>query len=123
MTRIRDRRYDADDTARVRALAHEPPQVRNARGNLITQFGNSARRVARGPGSRNLDFSLFKNFRPRERMNVQFRAEAFNLTNTPTFTLPSASAPELTIGNPGFGKLASSSATGRQLQFGLKLSF
>ena len=27
------------------------------------------------------------------------------------------------IGNPGFGKLASSSATGRQVQFGLKLSF
>ena len=101
----------------------DPQQIRNATGNLITQFGNSARRVARGPGSRNLDFSLFKNFRPVERLNVQFRAEAFNLSNTPTFTLPSASAPALTIGNPGFGKLASSSATGRQVQFGLKLSF
>jgi len=101
----------------------DPPQIRNVKGTLITQFGNSARRVARGPGSRNLDFSLFKNFRPMERLNMQFRAEAFNLTNTPTFTLPSASAPALTIGNPGFGKLASSSATGRQIQFGLKLSF
>jgi outer membrane receptor protein involved in Fe transport len=101
----------------------DPQQIRNSRGNLITQFGNSARRVARGPGSRNLDFSLFKNFRPMERFNVQFRAEAFNMTNTPTFTLPSASAPALTIGNPGFGKLGSSSATGRQIQFGLKLSF
>ena len=70
-----------------------------------------------------MDFSLFKNFRPAERVNVQFRAEAFNLTNTPTFTLPSASVAALTIGNPGFGKLASSSATGRQLQFGLKVSF
>jgi hypothetical protein len=56
-------------------------------------------------------------------LNVQFRAEAFNLSNTPTFTLPSASNPALTIGNPNFGKLASSSATGRQVQFGLKLSF
>ncbi|MEO8049369.1 MAG: TonB-dependent receptor [Acidobacteriota bacterium] len=100
-----------------------PQQVRNTKGTLITLFGNSARRVARGPGSSNLDFSMFKNFRPTERLNVQFRAEAFNLSNTPTFTLPSASNSALTIGNPGFGRLASSSATGRQLQFGLKLSF
>jgi hypothetical protein len=101
----------------------DPQQVRNSNGTLITLFGNSARRVARGPGSTNIDFSLFKNFRPVERLNVQFRAEAFNLTNTPTFTLPSASTPALTIGNPAFGKLGSSSATGRQIQFGLKLSF
>jgi outer membrane receptor protein involved in Fe transport len=101
----------------------DPPQVRNARGSPITMFGNAARRVARGPGSSNLDFSLFKNFRPVERLNVQFRAEAFNLSNTPTFTLPSASNTALTIGNPNFGKLASSSATGRQVQFGLKLNF
>jgi hypothetical protein len=73
--------------------------------------------------SRNTDFSLFKNFRPVERVNIQFRAEAFNLTNTPTFFLPSASSPALTIGNPAFGKLSSSSATGRQVQFGLKVSF
>ena len=101
----------------------DPIQIRNTRGTLITQFGNSARRVGRGPGSTNLDFSLFKNFRPREHFNVQFRAEAFNLSNTPTFALPSASAQALTIGNPAFGKLASSSATGRQIQFGLKFSF
>ena len=101
----------------------DPQTVRNARGNPINMYGNSARRVARGPGSTNLDFSLFKNFRPVERLNVQFRAEAFNLTNTPTFTLPSASNSALTIGNPNFGKLASSSATGRQVQFGLKLNF
>jgi outer membrane receptor protein involved in Fe transport len=101
----------------------DPQQVRNAKGTLITLFGNSARRVARGPGSVNVDFSLFKNFRPTERVNVQFRAEAFNLSNTPTFTLPSASSQALTIGNPNFGKLGSSSATGRQLQAGLKLSF
>jgi outer membrane receptor protein involved in Fe transport len=100
-----------------------PQQVRNAKGTLITLFGNAARRVGRGPGSTNLDFSLFKNFRVRERFNVQFRAEAFNLTNTPTFSLPSASNAALTIGTPNFGKLGSSSATGRQVQFALKLNF
>jgi len=56
-------------------------------------------------------------------MRVQFRAEAFNVSNTPTFFLPAASSSTLAIGNQGFGKLTSSSATGRQLQFGLKLNF
>jgi hypothetical protein len=56
-------------------------------------------------------------------MTPQFRAEAFNVSNTPAFFLPSAASPALTIGNPTFGKLTASSATGRQLQFGLKLLF
>ena len=101
----------------------EPAQVRNANGNLITLFGNAARRVGRGPGSFNTDFSLFKTFAIKERFRVQFRAEAFNLTNTPTFFLPSATNAALTLGGATFGKLTSSSATGRQLQFGLKLLF
>ena len=64
---------------------------------------------------------------------LQFRAEFFNFTNTPTFFLPAANSPTLTcIGNPGsacnsknasFGKLSSGTATGRQIQFGLKLYF
>ena len=38
--------------------------------------------------TRNLDASLFKNFRVTERFNLQFRAESFNLTNTPVFGAP-----------------------------------
>ncbi len=101
----------------------EPARVNNTKGVPITLFGNAARRIGRGPGADNLDFSLFKAFRITERMRLQFRAEAFNLTNTPAFFLPSASSAALTIGNSSFGKLTSSSATGRQLQFGLKLLF
>jgi len=103
-------------------------------GTPIQRFGDSARRVARGPGSVNLDFSLFKEMMLTERYRVQFRAEFFNLTNTPTFMLPSSNSPSMTcIGrtpgaacddnNPQFGKLSGSSATGRQIQFGLKLIF
>jgi hypothetical protein len=68
-----------------------------------------------------------------ERYWLQFRSEFFNFTNTPTFFLPAASSPTLTcIGaagapcnanNPTFGKLTNGTATGRQIQFGLKFYF
>jgi hypothetical protein len=101
----------------------QPGTVMSATGVPIRLFGNSQRRVGRGPRASNLDFSLFRNVRARENLNVQIRAEAFNLTNTPVFTLPGATNTALTIGNPNFGRLTSSSATGRQIQFGLKLLF
>jgi hypothetical protein len=101
----------------------EPGQAINAVGTPITEFGNLARRAGRGPGTRNLDFSVFRNFAIREHVRLQFRAEAFNLSNTPAFFLPAANSPELTIGNPSFGLLAASSAVARQIQFGLKLYF
>jgi hypothetical protein len=101
----------------------QPGRVSNVRGTPLTLFGNLARRAGRGPGTTNLDFSIFRNFVLREGLNLQFRAEAFNLSNTPAFFLPSAASPALTIGNANFGKLTASSATGRQLQFGLKLLF
>jgi hypothetical protein len=101
----------------------QPGQVVNAKGTPLTKFGDLARRAGRGPGTKNLDFSLFRNFAIKERFNLQIRAEAFNFSNTPAFFLPAASSPALTIGNSSFGKLSASSATGRQIQFGAKLYF
>ena len=110
-----------------------PRTVPSSTGAPIQLFGDSARRVARGPGSKNADLSVFKNISITERAMLQFRAEFFNFTNTPTFFLPAANSPTLTcIGSPGsacnannpsFGKLSSGTATGRQIQFGLKLYF
>ncbi len=110
-----------------------PGTTPSVTGAAVQNFGNSARRVARGPGSRDADLSVFKNTTITEHIMLQFRAEFFNLTNTPTFFLPSANSPTLTcIGpsggacnanNPAFGKLSSGTATGRQIQFGLKLYF
>jgi hypothetical protein len=105
------------------AAFSEPGRVNSVTGVPITLFGNSQRRVGRGPGVTNLDFSMFKNFVLAERFRIQFRAEAFNFSNTPAFSLPGATNSALTIGNANFGRLTSSSATGRQLQLGLKLSF
>src|SRR5690606_3964675 len=52
-------------------------------------YGNTARNVLVGPGGKGYDLMLGKRFTmPWEGHNVQFRFEAFNLTNTPVFGLP-----------------------------------
>ena len=110
-----------------------PGTTPSVTGAPIQLFGGAAQRAARGPGSRNLDASVFRNFRFTERSYLEFRGEVFNLTNTPTFFLPAASSSALTCmgpagapcnaNNPSFGKLSSGTATGRQIQLGLKLYF
>jgi hypothetical protein len=71
----------------------------------------------RGPGRRNYNLSLTKRTAITERVALQFRAEAFNLTNTPFF-LP----PGISLGSADFGVI--SDATGeRQVQFTLRLVF
>jgi hypothetical protein len=94
------------------------------------RFGNSGRNTLRGPGLVNLDASVFRNFRLTERFNLQFRTEAFNVSNTPAFNNPgaNASAPiraqDGTITNlGGFTSITSAQATERQIRFALKLSF
>jgi hypothetical protein len=83
-------------------------------------YGNVGRTLpdVRQPASKNLDFSLFKNFKINEHKTLQFRAEAFNATNTPIF-----GAPGTAFGASNFGVIASSGNTPRQLQFGLRLAF
>jgi hypothetical protein len=92
------------------------------------RFGNVGRNSMRGPGVVNLDASIFRNFRVTERWAVQFRAEAFNVTNTPAFNNPGANASSVTTVNGvvnlnGFGQITSAQATERQFRFALKISF
>src|SRR5262249_55353177 len=63
----------------------------------------------------NLDFSAFKNFTVKERYKFQFRAEAFNLTNTPTFETPGS-----IFGTPTFGQVTATAffPKPRVIQFG-----
>ncbi|MDQ2900396.1 MAG: hypothetical protein M3Y07_11440, partial [Acidobacteriota bacterium] len=72
----------------------------------------------RAAWTRNLDFSLFKNFKFMERFNLEFRAEAFNLTNTPVFSAPGA-----TINGANFGVVTGQSNLPRNMQLALKLLF
>ena len=83
-------------------------------------LGNAPRNCIYGPPQRHLDVSLTKDFLIMETVRLQFRAEAFNLTNTPNFAEPNT-----TLGSPTFGQITST-ATGsnpRLLQFALRLSF
>jgi hypothetical protein len=81
-------------------------------------YGNSARNVLYGPGRVNLDWSVFKNFSVTEKLRIQFRAEFFNLFNTPQFDLPNGS-----IGNPAAGRITNVVGNPRQTQLGLRLVF
>jgi len=83
-------------------------------------LGNAPRNCIHGPPQRHLDVSLTKDFPIRETVRLQFRAESFNLTNTPNFAEPNT-----TLGSPTFGQITAT-ATGsnpRLLQFALRLSF
>jgi outer membrane receptor protein involved in Fe transport len=51
-------------------------------------FGNLGRNAIFGPGYWGLDFALAKNTQLFERLNIQFRAEFFNILNHPNFALP-----------------------------------
>lgn len=77
---------------------------------------------ARGPSYVDLDSSLFKNFALAEGMRLQFRAEAFNTTNTPQFAQPG----QLNFTTSHFSEITStrnSSESSRRLQLALKLFF
>ena len=54
-------------------------------------IGNSSRNPVRGPGLQNADLMIGKTFRVTERFNLEFRAEAFNVTNTPPLNDPNGS--------------------------------
>jgi hypothetical protein len=75
---------------------------------------------ARGPSFLDLDASLFKDFPIREQTYLQFRAETFNLTNTPQFSTPGS----LNFENAtGFSKITSEVGTSRKVQFALKVYY
>mgnify|MGYP000075100325 CR=1 FL=1 len=107
----------------------------------LCRYGNSGGGILEGPGFKNVDFSLFKNFAITERVKLQFRTELFNLFNTPQFFRPNNGLttaggflPTRTAGGGidypsqanivrGPGAIAGLVSPMRQIQFGLKLLF
>jgi hypothetical protein len=102
-------------------------------------FGTMGRNIFRDTGFKNVDFSVFKTFSFRDRVNATFRAEFFNILNHPIFANPSGSVngynggsdpsgpstfgcgcttPDIAAGNPIVG-----SGDSRTIQLGFKLTF
>jgi Carboxypeptidase regulatory-like domain len=80
-------------------------------------IGTSSRDPIRGPGLQDADLMLGKTFRIKERMSLEFRAEVFNITNTPPFNDPNAS-----FGSAAFGTITSA-GNPRDFEFAGKLKF
>jgi hypothetical protein len=94
----------------------EPPVATTIGTSDLAPLGGSNTQV-NGPGFRDLDFSIFKEFKVTETTRLQFRAESFNLTNTPSFNLPSNNNYRDTA---NFGESTSTRSSPREIQFALK---
>lgn len=84
-------------------------------------FGNSGVNILSGPGLTEWDFGLFKDFsleHLREGTHLEFRAEFFNFTNTPSFGSPNTDIQSSTA-----GRIFNTSTNPREIQFALKLFF
>ena len=91
-------------------------------------YGNLGRDTLIGPGLLTWDFSALKDTRLTERLDLQFRAEFFNLLNRTNFNTPGlisfTPGPNATaagVASPTAGAITSTSTNSRQIQFGLKL--
>ncbi len=86
------------------------------------RFGTCGVNILRGPGLINVDMGIFRTFQASEHVSVQFRAEAFNISNTPHFANPSAS-----VSSSSFGMVTGVQNTGREgndqrvFRFGLRI--
>jgi hypothetical protein len=94
----------------------------NLPGNAPRFFSN-----LRGPGIRNLDLSLSKEFKIRENMQLQIRAEMFNVTNTPRFAIPNTYWDGPSGSGGSFGTITNTPNFGpgtfRRMQFGARFQF
>jgi hypothetical protein len=112
------------------ALVFSPPALPGTVTNLagvlrVLAVGNTPYTFARGPGIANTDLAVFKNFKIQEKVNAQFRAEAYNLFNHTQFdavdTKPTWDRAGVQT-NPSFGKVTSARDP-RVMQLAIRLSF
>jgi hypothetical protein len=88
-------------------------------GNFTFGTGSRFEPSLRGPGTNNIDLSLFKDFVVRERMRLQVRGEAFNVANHPLWNSPGTTVNDLA----NFGIINSKGGQRRQVQVALKLIY
>jgi hypothetical protein len=106
-------------------------------GNVLTPpaygtMGNLAKNVFRGPAFYNVDLSVAKQWKFKERYTAAFRIEFFNLFNRADFSTPASTDPGAggsfgctctTPDGSGFTNAVLGSGAAREAQLGLKLTF
>jgi len=105
------------------AIASQCTPFSAAPGTCQNLIGNGGRNEIVGPGLINFDFSMVKNTYFKEKYNVQFRAEFFNIFNRANFSAPIANDTLFDqTGAPigGAGLITQTANTSRQIQFALK---
>jgi hypothetical protein len=80
-------------------------------------IGSASRNPVRGPAYRDLDLALVKHTRVAEVGDVEFRAEVFDVTDTPAFAQPNGS-----FGSAAFGSITATTTDPRVVQLALRLS-
>jgi hypothetical protein len=127
-----DRIADGELDNPTRALWFDPQAFRRVTCNIpgrqdLCRYGTAGYNILEGPGQRNFDFSIFKNFPFRERYGLQFRTEFVNAFNTPFFGDPNgigfASTSSLVPDGTRMGEARSLRTQMRVIQFALKFSF
>jgi len=81
-------------------------------------FGNVGRNSVYGPGMQTLDLALQREFAVTETIKFQLRAEAFNALNHTNLGTPNRF-----VNTPQFGTITEAATPGREIQFGLRVSF
>ncbi len=86
---------------------------------VALRAGTFGRNTLVGPGIEDVDFSTFKDFKMGERFVTQFRAEFYNIFNTPQFVQP-----DYNFSDSNFGRLTATRLNSqRQIQLALKINF
>jgi Carboxypeptidase regulatory-like domain len=80
-------------------------------------IGSASRNPVRGPAYRDLDLALVKNTTLFHETSLEFRAEFFNVTNTPAFAQPNGS-----FGSAAFGSITGTFTDPRVMQLAIRIS-
>ena len=122
---------DADDLSpfasvhrlrKRRSAFNESIRIRQCRWFVILSLLRACGSL-RGPGLFSLDTSFFKKLKISEGLYLQFRAEAFNVLNHPSFAYPNEVIFQGTNYSSSAGVITNTSTTSRQIQFALKLMY
>ena len=108
---------------------YDPSAFRPVTTPLV--YGNYGASTLIGPGMVNLDIGIFRAFKIGEGKDIQFRAEGFNITNTPHFNNPSdTTASNMSFNADGsikavnnFMNITGAADDARCFRFGLRFGF